>query len=341
MSEITIIDVAKACNVGVSTVSRAINNHPNINEQTKELILQKIRELGYVPNNSARNLKRIEGKAVAVLVKGMNNPFFSLMIKIMEEDIISRGYSMVLQHVDPAEDEIDVALELMKEKRLSGIIFLGGLVSRTSDKLSKLTVPYVLSTIGAPISDVPEKSYSSVAVDDEKEGKKATEHLIAKGCKRIAIFAGAVNDTSVGMLRLNGYRQALAEAGIPVDDSLIRYLSSDNEEYSYETGYQSVCRLIDSGVEFDSIFAIADVMAVGALKALHRYNIKVPEEVQVMGFDGIELSKYCIPSLTTVAQPLNEIAIETSRLLFDVMDGNQDHEHLVLTAEIMERETTK
>lgn len=341
MSEITIKDVAKACNVGVSTVSRAINNHPNINEQTKELVLQKIQELGYVPNNSARNLKRIEGKAVAVLVKGMNNPFFSLMIKIMEEDIISRGYTMVLQHVDPAEDETDVALELMKEKRLSGIIFLGGIVTHTSEKLSKLTVPYVLSTIGAPLNDVPENAYSSVAVDDEKEGKKATEYLISKGCKRIAIFAGAVNDTSVGMLRLNGYKEALKEAGIPVDDSLIRYLSPDNEEYSYETGYLSCCKLIEEKVDFDGIFAIADVMAVGALKALNQYGKKIPKEVQVMGFDGIELSKYCIPSLTTVAQPLTEIAIETSRLLFDVMDGNKDHEHLVLTGEIMERETTK
>ncbi len=341
MTEITIKDVAKACGVGVSTVSRAINNHPNINEQTKELVLKKIQELGYVPNNSARNLKRTEGKAVAVLVKGMNNPFFSLMIKIMEEDIISRGYTMVLQHVDPAEDETDVALELMKEKRLSGIIFLGGIVTHTSEKLSLLTVPYVLSTIGAPLLDVAENSYSSVAVDDAKEGKKATELLISKGCKRIAIFAGAVNDTSVGMLRLNGYKEALKEAGLPVETELIRYLSPENEEYSYETGFISANKLIEEKVEFDAIFAIADVMAVGVLKALHNHNIRIPEDVQVVGFDGIELSKYCIPSLTTVAQPLEEIAIETSHLLFDVMDGSKEHRHLVLEGEIVERETTK
>ena len=341
MTEITIKDVARACNVGVSTVSRAINNHPNINEQTKELVLKKIQELGYVPNNSARNLKRTEGKAVAVLVKGMDNPFFSMMIKIMEEDIISRGYTMVLQHVDPAEDETDVALELMKEKRLTGIIFLGGIVTHTSEKLSLITVPYVLSTIGAPLSKVPENAYSSVAVDDEKEGRRATELLISKGCRRIAVFAGAANDTSVGMLRLNGYRQALENAGIPFDESLVCYLPPDNEEYSYETGYRSVCRLVENNIKFDAVFAIADVMAVGAIKALGKYGRRIPEDVQVMGFDGIELSKYCIPSLTTLAQPLKEIAIETSRLLFDVMDGNKEHEHLILPGEILERETTR
>ena len=118
MAEITIKDIAKLCGVGVSTVSRALNNHPDINPETKEKIMQVIKENGFVPNNSARNLKRVEAKSVAVLVKGITNPFFSDMISVIEAEIEKRGFTLVLHHVESREDEVEVALELVKEKRL-------------------------------------------------------------------------------------------------------------------------------------------------------------------------------------------------------------------------------
>ncbi len=340
MEQITIREVAKACGVGVSTVSRAINDHPNISEEKKQRILQKIAELGYVPNNSARNLKRTEGRNIAVLVKGMTNPFFNDMIKVMEADIIDHGYSMVLQHVDPSEDEADVALGLTKEKRLCGIIFLGGIATRTGEKLANIKVPYVVSTVGAPLRKVREKDYSSVSVDDEVEGHKATKFLADKGRRRIAIFAGAANDTSVGMLRLKGYKRALSEAGIAFDEALVRYLPDEDPEYSYENGYLAAKRLIADGTEFDAIFAVADVMAVGAMRALYEKNISIPHDCSVMGFDGIELSEYCTPSLTTVVQPIKTMASETTGLLFDVLEGDGEHRHLVFEGKIKEREST-
>ncbi|MBQ5850383.1 MAG: LacI family DNA-binding transcriptional regulator, partial [Lachnospiraceae bacterium] len=118
MEQVTIKDIAKMCGVGVSTVSRAINDHPDINPETKSMINQVIREQGYVPNNSARNLKRTEAKTIAVLVKGMNNPFFTSMVKSIEKEIKKKKYAMVLHHVEFDEDELDAALELVKEKRL-------------------------------------------------------------------------------------------------------------------------------------------------------------------------------------------------------------------------------
>lgn len=339
MESITIREVAKACGVGVSTVSRAINNHPNISDEKKELILKKIEELGYVPNNSARNLKRTGGKAIAVLVKGMTNPFFNVMIKIMEADIIENGYTMVLQHVDPSEDEADVAMELAKEKRLCGIIFLGGIATLTGRRLSDLKIPYVVSTITAPIRGVSQKEYSSVSVDDDVEGAKVTSFLLARGRRRIAIFAGAKDDTSVGMLRLNGYKRALQEAGIPFDEELVMYLP-ENTEYSYEAGYCAAQKLMEKGIEFDAIFAIADVMAVGALRALSEAKVPVPEKCAVMGFDGIELTRYYTPAISTLAQPIEQMAVETSALLMDVLDGSGGHRHLVFEGKIIERETT-
>ena len=147
MDTITIKDVARLCGVGVSTVSRAINNHPDINEETKQKVLQVIKENHYIPNNSARNLKRSASKTIAVLIKGIDNPFFSGMIKIFEEEIQKKKYSFILHRVDEGEDEVDVAVELVKEKKLKGIIFLGGYFSHSQAKLDQLDVPFVLSTI--------------------------------------------------------------------------------------------------------------------------------------------------------------------------------------------------
>ena len=125
MADITIKDIAKRCGVSVSTVSRALNNNAEINADTKAKIMQVVEETGFVPNNSARNLKCTDTNNIAVLVKGITNPFFSSMIKVMEEEIYKRKFSFVLHRVDEYEDEVDVALELTKEKRLKGIVFLG------------------------------------------------------------------------------------------------------------------------------------------------------------------------------------------------------------------------
>ena len=176
MSEITIKDIAKLCGVGVSTVSRALNNHPDINPETKEMILQVIKENGFVPNNSARNLKRVEANSVAVLVKGITNPFFTDMIEVIEAEIEKRGYSMVLHHVESREDEVDVALELVKEKRLRGIIFLGGEFAHSEEKLRLLSVPFVFSTAGTQPEKLNEKIYSSISVDDKTESSKVIRY---------------------------------------------------------------------------------------------------------------------------------------------------------------------
>ena len=147
MAEITIKDIAKECGVGVSTVSRALNNHPDINPETRKKILEVIEQTGFIPNNSARNLKRTDAKCIAMLVKGITNPFFSKMIEIIEDEAKRKRYALVLRHVDAQEDELDVALELEKEKRLRGIDFLGGMLRHSQEKLDKLKVQNIFCGI--------------------------------------------------------------------------------------------------------------------------------------------------------------------------------------------------
>lgn len=216
MKTITIKDIAKKCGVGVSTVSRAINNHPDISEETRNMIMEVIKESNFVPNKSARNLKLLDTKTIAVLIKGIDNPFFQNMIKVFEEEIQSRKYSFILHRVDTNQDEVEVALELIKEKRLKGIVFLGGNFARQGDKLKEIEVPFILSTI-AMSDNVDKNLYSSVCVDDRKESEKAVKFLCDKGHKKIAVLAAGKSDQSISKLRIEGYRNALKSKGIDIN----------------------------------------------------------------------------------------------------------------------------
>ncbi len=339
MAEITIVEIAKRCGVGVSTVSRALNNHSDINPETKKRIMAVIKETGYIPNNSARNLKRTDAKCIAVLVKGITNPFFTPMIEIAEAEAEERKYALVLRHVEAYEDEVDVALELEKEKRLRGIIFMGGSSKHSSHKLKQLNVPVVFATVGSDISEkLSKNSYSTVSVDDKLESRKMTEYLIGLGHKKIAILSEGSDKPSIVKQRLEGYVEALEANGIKVDENLIRYV--DRRIYSMENGYKTTKALIESGEEFTALYCISDVLAVGALRAFADAGIKVPEDVSVAGFDGQDISKFCVPRLTTLRQPLEDISRETMKLIFNIIDEESGHKHIVFPGELIVGEST-
>lgn len=339
MESITIKDVARICGVGVSTVSRAINNHPDINQATKNMIMQVIREYNYIPNNSARNLKRSDSKTIAVLIKGISNPFFSSMIKILEQEVQKKKYSFVLHRVDEHEDEVDVALQLVKEKRLKGIIFLGGYFTHRQEKLEQLQVPFVLSTIGI-LDQMDKNIYSSVSVDDFAEAYKMTEYLIGLGHERILILAARPEDESIGKLRLDGYRKALADHKLPVYEEDIIYMQKDVESYTMESGYLSMKEAIADGTQATAVFAISDSLAIGACKAILEAGKRVPEDYSVAGFDGLDITRFYNPTITTIRQPVEEMARATSRILFDVIKQNSKHKQMLFPGELIVGQST-
>ena len=338
MAAITIIDIAKMCGVGVTTVSRAINNHPDINEDTKAMIMKVIKDNHYVPNNSARNLKRSASKTIAVLIKGITNPFFNRMIKVFENGIKRNKYSFILQRVDDKQDELDVAIELVKEKRLKGIIFLGGYFSHSEEKLKQLSVPFVLSTIGMT-EEIDTMNYSSVSVDDYKESYKLVDYLCKQGHRRIAIISANMDDVSIGKLRYDGYVQALN--GIEVDESLVCFMKDDLESYSMENGYVVTKELLESNQPFTALYALSDSLAIGACKAIIEAGKKIPDDYSVAGFDGMDISYYYNPSITTIRQPVDELAEETIKVLFDLINKKATHVHKIFPAELIVRESTK
>lgn len=340
MGTITIKDIANICGVGVTTVSRAINNHPDINKETKDKIMEVIEKYNYIPNNSARNLKRQESNTIAVLIKGINNPFFSPMITVFEQIIQEKKFSFFLQRVEEGQDEVDVAIALEKEKRLKGIIFLGGYFSHARGKLEQLSVPFVLSTIRLR-SEEEALDYASVSVDDQLESYRMVDYLIKQGHERIAIISAPAMDESVGALRLEGYRQAFYDNHLPVREELIFEGASIKDRYSMENGYMVMKKILDSGEKFTAVYAIADSLAIGACKAILESGKTIPGDYSVAGYDGIEFCDYYNPSITTIRQPVEEMAEETVQILFDLIEGKERKRQSIFPGVLLIRESTR
>jgi len=337
MDSINIKDIARLCGVGVSTVSRAINNHPDINPETKNMIMQVIKENNYIPNNSARNLKRTDSRAIAVLIKGIGNPFFS----IFEEEIQKKKYSFILQRVDEQEDEVDVALELIKEKKPRGIVFLGGYFSHSREELEQLTVPFVLSTIGMTEYLGESPDFSCVSVDDYAESYKMTDYLCKLGHKKILILTAPSDDESIGRLRLEGYKKALLDNGITPSPSLIIFSEECEECYTMENGYRMMNRVLNEKPEFTAVYTISDSIAIGACKAIFEHGMQIPENYCMAGYDGLDIARYYNPSITTIRQPVEEMAKATIKILFDVIKNKAEHQKKVFRAELIEGESTR
>lgn len=349
MSDITIKDIARQCGVGVSTVSRALNNHPDINPETREKIMAVIRETGFVPNNSARFLKRSETNSIALLVKGITNPFFTGMIQVMEECVEDKGYTTILRHVGPMEDEVLVALSLVKERRLKGIIFLGGNFTHDSQALMQLDAPFVFATIGEDPEEAAASrglhtngkvGYANIAVDDVQASFDAVNYLIEQGHRRIGIIGEGLGIPSVGQLRYKGYRKALTEHGIEYHEEYLAVATEGIEHYSLKNGYRAAEELLQRTPDLTSIFCISDVLAIGACRAILDSGRRIPEDVSVIGFDGIEMGDYCNPRLTTMQQPFNEIAKASIRVLFGMIEKKKKPQDLIVAAELVVREST-
>lgn len=319
---ITIKDIARMCGCGVSTVSRALNNHPDINEGTRKKILEVVKEYNFIPNNSARNLKITDSKTIAILIKGISNPFFMKMIKVMENEIQRQKYSLILQHVEYDQDEVEVAIELEKEKKLKGIIFLGGYFNHTKEKIDAITVPFIISTVN--MTEQYSGNYSSIAVDDVKESYKIVDYLIRLGHEKILLISAAPEDESIGKLRKVGYENALKDNGIIVNENLILPMSCDADAYSMKAGFLTIQEALHKNLDFTAVYAVSDEVAIGACRALLDAGKKVPEDVSVAGFDGIDNAKYYSPRITTVRQPFEEMAQETITLLFKFIDGTKN-----------------
>ena len=332
MEEITINDIARICGVGVCTVSLAINIHPDINPETKEMIMRVIKENNYVPNNSARNLKRSNAKAIAILVKGMDNMFFNNMISVIEEVVRKKKYACIIERVEEKANEVDSAIEIVKEKRLRGIIFLGGRSDYSPEEVSLLGVPYVCCSYTNSYGTLPPESYSSVSIADEQEAYRAVSELYKNGHRRIAVLTADPDDSSISQLRYLGYQRALRDFGLTEHpEDLICA-----EDFTIANAYAAMQKRLRSPADFTAVFAIADDMAIGAMRALRESGRSIPEDCSVIAIDGISVSEYIHPMLTTLCQPMTAMGEASVEILLDIIEGRGVHRHVTLPTALRE-----
>jgi LacI family transcriptional regulator len=310
-------DIAQYCGVAVSTVSRVLNNHPDVSDETREKVMRAVEELHFVPNSSARNLVRTSSDTIGLLVKGVNNPFFAKMIKTIEREIAARGYTLELHQMDTTVDELVLGAQLAIERKLIGILFLGGRYNYSPEELARISVPCVFCTYANTFGNLEPKAYSSVAIDDKQAARFAVDYLFSLGHRKIAILTDNMDDKSISELRFQGYKDALAAHGIAYDPNLVACTGSFSDMRAI---YSATNKLIARGGEFTAIFAIADLMAIAAIKALSDRGRRVPEDCSVIAIDGLELSEYLLPTLTTLVQPVEEMGLACSSTLIELIE---------------------
>lgn len=332
-------DIAKLAGVGIGTVSRVINNHPDVKDETREKIQKIIKESNYIPNNSARNLKMVNSNTIGVLVRGVFNPFFSEMIDIIGKRIHENGYAMLLKYTDYSahgEQEVRNLIEFQKEVKLQGIIYLGCDIGDVDENTFKdINIPLVLASTNNTYN-LDSYNFSYIGIRQVESAFNATKYLLDKGHKNIAIILGLKEDSGLGSERLIGYKNAIREAGIEVNENNIIY-----GKYSTRGAYKATKELISKNKDLDAIFCISDIMATGAAKALVEENIKIGKDISVIGFDGMDVSEFYNPSITTIVQPRKEMAEKSTEVLFDLIKNKVENRHIVLDTKLVERESVK
>lgn len=327
----TIKDIASACGVSVSTVSRVLNNRPDVSEGVRKQVLAMVEAKGYIPNNSARDLVRSRSDAIGVVVRGTGNMFFSEMLKTVAKEIEHSGYTMVLHFIDSDADEVKAGAILEREKKLRGLIFLGGRFDYTPAELALVGVPYVCCSYTNCFGSLNEEDYSSVSIDDYRTAYAAVEELIRLGHRRIAALVPSCNDRSISELRYNGFRAALRDHGVAFDPAL---LVETGGCFEMPETYQGMWELLEKNKDFTAVFALSDTTALAAIKALNDHGWRVPEDCSVIAIDGVSVSEYVTPTLTTMAQPTEAMGRESVRILTDVLENGAGSRHLRLEARL-------
>lgn len=331
-------DIAKIAGVGVSTVSRVLNNHHDVKESTREKVMKVIKESNYVPNNSARILKQNSTNHIGLLVKGVFNPMFSEMANIIGGIINSSKYTMILEQNDyKLVDDFETLQAFIKEKRLRGAICLGGNFETVSkEQLDFLEVPVVLTSVNM-LFDSEDSKYSSVGINNTESAYIATKYLINLGHTNIVVMIGEENDLGISWSRLKGYKEAMEESGLEFNTSNI-LVGDYNSSKAYEVTRKF---LKDRKQDVTAIFSISDVMAIGVAKAIVDEGLIIGEDISLVGFDGMDVSKFYNPGITTIKQPRIEMAEKSANLLLDLLNKSQKNQHIILKTELIERHSCK
>lgn len=329
----TIKDIARESGYAISTVSRVLNNHADVSPGTRERVLAVVRANKFRLNNNAKHLKQRRSTIIAIIVKGTMNMLFSVVVETMQEQIKRGGYTAAVYYLDEGEDEVDYAQQLCRERQPAGLAFLGGLPDHFVRGFQAIALPSVLVTITG--DDLGFRNLSSVSVDDVAGAERAVGHLLGMGHQEIGVIGGDVVCSGPTRKRLTGCERVFARQGRTFDSER----QFESSRYSYQSAYIAMCRLLERMPQLTAVFCMSDVMAIGAMRALSDSGKRVPQDISVVGYDGIPAALFSIPRLATVRQDAGQLARRSIEILWDGILRGESARHELVPFDLVEGES--
>lgn len=330
---VTIYDVAREAGVSMATVSRVVNGNQNVKPATRKKVLDTIESLGYRPNAVARGLASKKTTTIGVVIPDISSSFFAEVVRGIEDIAAMYHYNIILSNSDNNVEKELSLINTLFEKQVDGLLFMGGEVTKEHSNIFKTSpVPVVLAA-----TKDSNNLFPSVDIDHAQASEDAVNAFIEAGHKRIALISGPLTDPLAGLARYEGYKNALEKAKITLDDELIRI-----GDYKYESGMEAMEYFLNLEDKPTAVFAVSDEMAVGAIHMIQDVGLKVPNDIQVRGFDNIPISSMVRPLLSTVAQPQYDIgAVATRFLTKHINDEPIDDQIVILQHQLIDRESTR
>lgn len=328
-------DIAAKSGYGVGTVSRVINDQPNVSDRARERILAVMAELGYEPNSNARYLKMRSQTPVAVFMMGVGNRMFDDILGPLQAALAREDEQIVVTYLNGDIDEVRAAIDYQQARHPKGMVFLGGELESFRASFHEIETPSVLVTADA--SQLGFANLSSVTIDNVAAARSAVWHLLERGHWRIGIVGGNRASGQIGELRLRGAEQALREHGIELD------YERDFEpcDFIEVGGYEATSRLLERTGDLTAVFALGDVVAFGALRAIVDRGLSVPGDVSLVGFDDTAFSQYSVPRITTIRQDAARLAERAAKLLLSALRDGSPATHELVDFELVERESVR
>lgn len=328
----SIKDVAKEAGVSIATVSRVLNDINIVNEETKKKVQDAIKKLGYRPNIVARSLKTQKTSTIAIVIPDISNQFYPEIVRGAEDVANIYNYNIMLCNTDLDPEKEMEYIRVLKEKMVDGVLYMSNSLEKN---IVELLREYEIPTVLIETID-REKSLPSVTINNEKAAFDAVQYLINKGNKKIAFIGMHEDSVNAAAYRFEGYKEALVKNGLEVDSSIIHFGGLKASD-----GYEGMLKIIDKNT-IDSVFCASDEIAMGVINALRDKKIKVPEQVDVVGFGDIYGASIFFPKLTTVYQPMYDMGSVGMRMLIKVINKNPlEEEHYVLEHEVIKRDSCK
>jgi LacI family transcriptional regulator len=338
MKSITLKDVAQKAGVGIGTASRVLNNQEHVSEDKRQRVLDAIEALNYKPDAIARSLKTKSTHNIGVILNDITNPFYSELFRGLETEAKDSGYSIVFVDLFlQGDDWIDSVLSFYRSK-VDGIVFVGSTVTQEIvDACSTYELPFVYASASLDLPQSAFETVYSVDIDNDQAAYDATKALLDLNHKDIGLILGHENDRNSTYYRKMGFERAMAEKNVKINPDWVLY-----GRFSFESGYDAMKDILKGQTLPTAIFAISDLMAIGAAKAVLEVGLRIPEDISIMGFDGIQNSIYYYPEISTVKQPRYEMGLLASRKLINLIQGRKVKEtQTVLDHEVILRSSVK